>query len=365
MATRRSLKGYKGKMRPKRGSKTHKKRGKGGPKFLRVDSEKDIPKFEELLKKGPLTIIMVYLGWCGHCKRAEPTFKEVAQANYPGVNFAMLNGDLQDKTSIKEVKVEGVPEFVVSAPNRTTNTNTSVKVPISYDKNSVERLATVSSKAASLAGPVNVQNINADLTNSSGSPKPPPFIAINAPKAGAASSDEEEMQINAVSGMEDDTEDELEFGGETTFHEEEGTKLKMNSSLPPPSASLKPAGVKKAARLEPVLSLADEPTIVSPLSVTSPRAATANLAASLTGEVAKPVMKGGRITLPSTLGQPSKVTVDGYVLTPKKKKDGSVEFSFRLQYKNENGQRMSQNFTSTSPTDLVKQINDYKQAHGL
>ncbi len=122
----------------KRGSATSAR----SPKFIKVDAEKDIGSLEKMLRKSPITIVMVYLGWCGHCQKAKPNFMEVAKKNHPGVSFALLNGDLQDKTSLKSVKVEGVPEFVVNA-----NINgqlQSTKVPISYEKDAIERLANAS-----------------------------------------------------------------------------------------------------------------------------------------------------------------------------------------------------------------------------
>jgi thiol-disulfide isomerase/thioredoxin len=121
---------------------TRKKKFKNAPKFIKVDAEKDIGSLEKMLRKSPITIVMVYMGWCGHCQKAKPNFMEVAKKNHPGVSFALLNGDLQDKTSLKSVKIEGVPEFVVNA-----NINgqlQSTKVPISYEKNSIERLANAS-----------------------------------------------------------------------------------------------------------------------------------------------------------------------------------------------------------------------------
>lgn len=121
---------------------TRKRSARGSPKFIKVDAEKDIDSLEKMLHKSPITIVMVYLGWCGHCQKAKPNFMEVAKKNHPGVSFALLNGDLQDKTSLKSVKVEGVPEFVVNA-----NINgqlQSTKVPISYEKDAIERLANAS-----------------------------------------------------------------------------------------------------------------------------------------------------------------------------------------------------------------------------
>ena len=89
----------------------------GTPKFLKVDAEKDIGSLEKMLRKSPITIVMVYMGWCGHCQKAKPNFMDVAKKNHPGVSFALLNGDLQEKTSLKSVKIEGVPEVVVVVPD--------------------------------------------------------------------------------------------------------------------------------------------------------------------------------------------------------------------------------------------------------
>lgn len=126
-------------------SNATKKNKIGRGSFFKIDSAKDIPKFEDMLKKSPVTIIMVHLDWCGHCKRAKPGFMEVAKQNHPGVNFAMLNGDIQGQTSIKNIKVEGVPEFIVHA--NANGRSTSSVVPISYEKPDIEKLAVASVNA--------------------------------------------------------------------------------------------------------------------------------------------------------------------------------------------------------------------------
>jgi thiol-disulfide isomerase/thioredoxin len=121
--------------------RTTRRRG-SAPSFMKVDAAKDIPSFEKMLHKSPITIVMVYLGWCGHCQKAKPNFMNVAKKNHPGVSFALLNGDIQDQTSLKQIKVEGVPEFVVNA-NINGNIQ-STKVPISYETDAIERLANAS-----------------------------------------------------------------------------------------------------------------------------------------------------------------------------------------------------------------------------
>jgi thiol-disulfide isomerase/thioredoxin len=389
MAPRKATQKHRGRARGSRGQMTRKRGSAGAGKFLRVDSAKDIPNFESMLKKGPLTIIMVYLGWCGHCKKAEPTFREVAQNNYPGVNFAMLNGDLQDQTSIKSVKVEGVPEFVVSVPNKANQGNTSVKVPISYDKNTVERLATVSANTVKAAGSGNFDPSSINSSMTSGSPKPPPFLAINAPKA-AAHKPEEEMNITAVSGEEDDS-DELEFGGmeshptsgrefgkmeshstsNNTMEPEKATTLKMNSVVPPPSASLVAHARRERKRqnlLTPAITLSDEPNIISPIHSTSPKAATAHLnkeVALADASLKKPMMIGGAGTFARrSVSDLTPVTVDGYQLTAQKVVTGTtlggkkekIEYSYTVTYTDNKGKVRTKKVKDTDIIRLVGKI---------
>jgi thiol-disulfide isomerase/thioredoxin len=342
------------------------KHGKGGSgKFLRVDSAKDIKKFEEFLKKSPITITMVYLGWCGHCKKAEPTFREVAKNNYPGVNFAMLNGDIQNQTSIKSVEVQGVPAFVVNARNGTMNS--AAEVPISYDKNSVERLANASVQTVRSAGngngSINPRTINANMTN--GSAKPPPFLAINAPKAKGtvgAAAEEEDEPINAVNGMEDDTEDELEFENEAEEPTTVGaTSFNMNRTLPTPSASLIANAQRERRRanlIKPADSFAEEPNIISPMNATSPSAVTARLMVEegVEDKLKRPMMIGGSYRTFSNMS--SKITVDNLSITQKKTKEGSFKYYYKGTHKGMNGNKITINDSDNNLMALVNRVKD-------
>jgi len=180
-ATRRKRDSLKYKKKGGKARKTQRRRdrrgGSGARKFMNVATAADIPAFEKMLKNGPIVVGMFYLSWCGHCKKAEPSFKDVAAKNYPGVSFAMVNSDLKDKTSLRSVEVNGVPDFFVSVPNKSgSQPNSTIKPEMSYDKSSIERLATVASNAASLGG--DSTTLRASLNNKQG---PPPFLAMNAP----------------------------------------------------------------------------------------------------------------------------------------------------------------------------------------
>ena len=265
-----------------KGRKTQRRGGHGrtrGGNVMNVASKADIPAFERMLKKGPIVVGMFYLSWCGHCKKAEPSFKEVAAKNYPGVNFAMVNSDLKDQTTLRDIEVNGVPDFFVSVPNK-GSANTTIKPEMSYDKPSIERLATVASNAATL-GSANAETLSENL-NKPASAGPPPFLAINSPSVKKANSvkppsfrnlgssqaeakAEKEEPINAVSEESTDEEDELVVPSYES-------SVNMRESVN--------AGHKHLVK--PAFSVAgEEPTSATTLSITSPVAAVSSVTNTL------------------------------------------------------------------------------------
>jgi thiol-disulfide isomerase/thioredoxin len=292
-ATRRKRPSLKGKKGVGKGHKTQRRRHRrsgGSGRFMNVATAADIPAFEKMLKNGPIVVGMFYLSWCGHCKKAEPSFKDVAAKNYPGVSFAMVNSDLKDKTTLRNVEVNGVPDFFVSVPNKNGSTpNSTIKPEMSYDKSSIERLATVAANAATLgADPTTLRE---SLNNKQG---PPPFLAINSPSAksnslsvqppsfrnlGNSSSnlannfnnksvktvEEPEEPINAVSEESTDEEDVDELNV-PSYESTINTRQSINSG----------------SKVKPAFSLAgEEPTTATTLSITSPVEAARSLTDSL------------------------------------------------------------------------------------
>lgn len=267
---------------------------------MNVATAADIPAFERMMKSGPIVVGMFYLSWCGHCKKAEPSFKDVAARNYPGVNFAMVNSDLKDRTSLRNVQVEGVPDFFVSVPNK-GSTNTTIKPEMSYDKPSIERLATVVSNA-SLADP---KSLISSLNNKN-SLKPPAFLAINKPPtnmnslsvqppsfknlsmakkatvgavalgaaagvAELAAEEDQEEPINAVSEESTDSEDELIV---PNYESSINSRVSINNNT---------------RNVKPAFSLGgDEPTIATTLSITSPIEAARSFTSSLPANSLRP-----------------------------------------------------------------------------
>jgi thiol-disulfide isomerase/thioredoxin len=285
-------------MRAKKGRKTHRRAG-GVKRFMNVETAADIPAFERMLKKGPIVVGMFYLSWCGHCKKAEPSFKDVASKNYPGVSFAMVNSDLKDKTSLRAVEVNGVPDFFVSVPNKGGNApNSTIKPEMSYDKSSIERLATVASNAASM-GSADPTTLSASLNNKAG---PPPFLAINAPSlksnslnvqppsfrnlgtsGSLASSGSLPNNFNKkyVKTVEEEPEEPINAVSEESTDEEAEDEL-MVPSYESTIVARESINKGKNSLIKPAMSLAgEEPSTATTLSITSPVEAVSSVTSSL------------------------------------------------------------------------------------
>lgn len=79
-----------------------------------VRSLEDVDEFEKMVAAGPITIVLVYADWCGHCQ----TFKKNVWSNLTSmqnrkVNLASVHYDQLENTSQKDAKIEGYPSVLV------------------------------------------------------------------------------------------------------------------------------------------------------------------------------------------------------------------------------------------------------------
>jgi thiol-disulfide isomerase/thioredoxin len=81
---------------------------------LDVREPNDIPAFENMLKQGPITFVLVYADWCGHCKEYKAnTWKNLESVPNKANNLASVHFDQLDKTSLKNAKIDGYPSLLV------------------------------------------------------------------------------------------------------------------------------------------------------------------------------------------------------------------------------------------------------------
>jgi len=92
---------------------------------LDVRSEDSISSLMKLVKKGPITIVLVYADWCGHCHTYKPKFDEAAKNRkspfqVASINETMLNSvnkRIKSMNNSATINVSGYPS-VVSLNNK-------------------------------------------------------------------------------------------------------------------------------------------------------------------------------------------------------------------------------------------------------
>jgi thiol-disulfide isomerase/thioredoxin len=146
-----------------------------------VRSKSDVGALESLLGRGPLTIVLVYADWCGHCQTFKQNmWNEVSQMPKKNVNTASVHYDMVENTSLKNAKIDGYPSLLLvgtdkqpatfkeegkttnamPAPESIEQLKTMVNTPINSP---VSNANTVVSSIVS--NNVNVKNTNVNNTN--------------------------------------------------------------------------------------------------------------------------------------------------------------------------------------------------------
>jgi len=107
-----------------KGGRSSKKTKMGKIKLpMDVRDKSHIPAFEEMLKGGPMMLVLVYADWCGHCtKYKDNVWNPLKDVKGRSMNMASVHYDQLENTSLKNSKIEGYPSLLVSGPDKTPAT---------------------------------------------------------------------------------------------------------------------------------------------------------------------------------------------------------------------------------------------------
>lgn len=90
---------------------------------LDVRSSADVAGLMKRIRNGPLTIVLVYANWCGHCHRFMPHFDKAAQTPGRSVQVAKVNEEALNavnaelsRNNAKPVEVSGYPSVIAVSP---------------------------------------------------------------------------------------------------------------------------------------------------------------------------------------------------------------------------------------------------------
>jgi thiol-disulfide isomerase/thioredoxin len=81
------------------------------PVDIRKDAQLD--ELQKRITKGPLTLVLVYADWCGHCQRFKPMMDELEKFPNRSVQTVRIRDDMFPKSSISSAKVEGYPSLML------------------------------------------------------------------------------------------------------------------------------------------------------------------------------------------------------------------------------------------------------------
>ena len=83
-----------------------------------VRNEAQVEEVNNLINAGPLTFILIYADWCGHCTRYKPMWHKLEKTPGRTANIASVHHDMVEKIPmIANAKIQGYPSVIKVKPS--------------------------------------------------------------------------------------------------------------------------------------------------------------------------------------------------------------------------------------------------------
>lgn len=78
-----------------------------------VDRDEMMDEFVKRMKKGPVTLVLVYAPWCGHCVQYKPEFEKMVNTPNRNIQVAQLRDDMVNKAPLKNANINSYPSVIL------------------------------------------------------------------------------------------------------------------------------------------------------------------------------------------------------------------------------------------------------------
>ena len=78
-----------------------------------IRDENQLKELDKRIKIGPVTLVLVYADWCGHCQRFKPMMEQLETIPGRTIQTARIRDDMLPKSSLSSAKIEGYPTLML------------------------------------------------------------------------------------------------------------------------------------------------------------------------------------------------------------------------------------------------------------
>jgi thiol-disulfide isomerase/thioredoxin len=157
-----------------------------------VTSPSQLNELDKRISIGPITLVMIYADWCGHCTRFKPMMKELENSAGRSVQVARVRDNVLPQSALANIPNEGYPSLMLIKKDGTAATfldkegNKTNVVPEHTDMAKMESIVRNAGtpEGVSLLNSEQPANVVQEMSNpsASGFSAPPSVSASGIPK---------------------------------------------------------------------------------------------------------------------------------------------------------------------------------------
>ena len=78
-----------------------------------ITSPSQLNELDKRISIGPITLVMIYADWCGHCTRFKPMMEELENSSGRSVQVARVRDNVLPQSALANIPNEGYPSLML------------------------------------------------------------------------------------------------------------------------------------------------------------------------------------------------------------------------------------------------------------